>query len=304
MSAGSDEALPEQIVDAKNLVTRRRKWLLIATFFVAYALATFTVAEIHQRHVESQRLAAKILAQGYAQRIQERLHSALISTYVLSSIVKQSRGQVENFEAIAAELITLFPSVSALQLAPDGVIRESYPLRGNEAAIGHDLLADRARNREAAEAVTTQQLTLAGPFDLIQGGVGAVGRMPVFMVNERGESHFWGFANALIKIQTLIEAAGLSGLTNAGYFYELWRINPDTEQRQVFVGSSERPLVGAVEYVITVFGGRWILSIAPSSGWISTSDYVEIFGYSLVVALIVTLLQYFCLRALLAVRDR
>ena len=281
---------------------RRRKWLLIATFLVAYLAATAIAAQIHQSHVAAQRLATRMLAQGYAQRIQERLQTALVSTYVLASVVKQSGGHVHNFDAVAAELVTLFPSVSALQLAPDGVIRNSYPLQGNEAAIGHDLLADRKRNREAATAITTQQLTLAGPFNLLQGGVGAVGRLPVFLANERNESHFWGFANALIRIPTLLDAAGLGGLAQAGYRYELWRINPDTEDRQVFARSDDQALVDPVEYVITVYNGRWMLSLAPADGWITTTDYTEIFGYSMIAAWIVTLLQYFGIGALLRER--
>lgn len=303
MSAEHIDSISAPIV-APDLLLRRRKWLLMATFLLAYVLAASITAHVHETHAESRRLAVKMLAQGYAQRIQERLQTALVSTYVLASVVKQSGGQLHNFPDVAAELITLFPSVSALQLAPDGVIQESYPLEGNEAAIGHDLLADRKRNREAAAAITTQQLTLAGPFNLIQGGVGAVGRLPVFISNERNESHFWGFANALIRIPNLLDAAGLGGLAKAGYRYELWRLNPDTEQRQVFASSGEQPLVAPVEYVITVFGGRWILSLAPEEGWTTAADYIEIFGYSLGVALIVTLLQYFGIRALLGVENR
>ncbi|MBI4984574.1 MAG: CHASE domain-containing protein [Rhodocyclales bacterium] len=281
-----------------DVLSRRRRALLIVTFLLAYVVAAAIAAYVHETRADSRRLATKILAQGYAQRIQERLQTALVSTYVLASVVKQSGGRVQHFNDVAAELITLFPSVSALQLAPDGVIQECYPLQGNEAAIGHDLLADRKRNREAAVAITTQQLTLAGPFKLIQGGVGAVGRLPVFLTNERGDSHFWGFANALVRIPTLLDAAGLNTLAKAGYRYELWRIHPDSEQRDVFARSGDLAPVAPVEYVITVFGGRWILSLAPDEAEATAVDYAKILGLSLLVALAVTLLQQLALRAL------
>jgi sensor domain CHASE-containing protein len=301
MAAASIDDQPQQASKTTSIL-RRRKWILIATFVVTYLLAAVIAGHINETHSDSRRLATQMIAQGYAQRLQERLQTALVSTYVLASVVKQSGGQVSNFNNVAAELITLFPGVSALQLAPDGVIQEIYPLAGNEAAIGHDLLADRKRNREAAAAITTQQLTLAGPFNLIQGGVGAVGRLPVFITNERNDSHFWGFANALIRIPNLLEAAGFDGLTKAGYRYELARINPDTEQRQVFARSGEQPPVAPVEYVITVYNGHWILSLAPENGWMTVRNYVEIFAYGLLVACIATLLQFFCIRALLATR--
>lgn len=279
--------------------SQRRKWLLITTFCISYLLAALIASHIHQSHVSSQRLSTTLLAQGYAQRIQERLQTALVSTYILASVVKQAHGQVSNFDDVAAELITLFPSVSALQLAPDGIIRDIYPLAGNEAAVGHDLLGDRKRNREAAAAITMQQLTLAGPFNLVQGGVGAVGRLPIFLPNETNQSYFWGFANVLVRISTLLDAAGLNGLAKAGYHYELWRTHPDTEERQIFARNGEQPLVAPVDYVITVYNGRWILSLAPMDGWMTSMDYIEIFGYSLIAALIVTALQYLGWRALI-----
>lgn len=285
-----------------NPLAIRRRWLLLGTFAVTFALAAVALGLVHESHVSTQRLATQMLAQGYAQRIQERLQTALVSTYVLASTVKQSGGHVANFNDVASELITLFPGVSAMQLAPDGVIEEIYPLKGNEAAIGHDLLGDRKRNREAVNAITTQQLTLGGPFKLVQGGVGAAGRMPVFMTNARHERHFWGFAIALVRIPSLLDAAGLTDLAKSGYRYELWRVHPDTEERDVFARSDNRPLVSPVEYVITVYNGRWFLSLVPQEGWLTTTDYLEIFGYALAVALVVTLLQYLALRAVLAPR--
>ncbi|MCK9283230.1 MAG: CHASE domain-containing protein [Rhodocyclaceae bacterium] len=294
------ESTPESSVPfgGKAALPRRCKWILVATFFMAYAFAASIATYIHMAHLSSKRFSTQMLAQEYAQRIQERLQTALVSTHVLASVVRQSNGQLRNFNDVATDLLSLFPSVSALQLAPDGVIREVYPLEGNQAAIGHDLLSDSKRNREAVAAITTRQLTLAGPFNLIQGGVGAVGRMPVFLVDERGDSNFWGFAIALIRIPHLLESAGLDGLARSGYRYELWRTHPDTEQKHVFASSGAVPEDPA-EYVVTIFNGRWILSISPAAGWITMPDYIEIFGIGLIGALIITGFQYLALRILL-----
>lgn len=299
MSAVPD-ARPEPSVAMPDL-KRRRRILLAATFVVAYVFGAVFFGYLHELHVEVRRSETKLIAQGYAQRIQERLQTALVSTHILGSMVKQSRGDLPNFDENAAELLTLFPSVSALQLAPDGVIREIYPLAGNEAAIGHDLLADRKRNREAAAAVTTRQLTLAGPFKLVQGGMGTVGRLPVFLANERGETYFWGFAIALIRIPNLLDASGINGLARSGYQYELWRLHPDTDQKEAFARSGTAP-ENPVEYVFTVPNGRWVLALAPENGWLDAGDYFEIFGLSLVAAVVVTILQYGALQMLLAKR--
>ena len=301
MSVAQDDSL-DSSAGRPNL-TQRRRILLALTFVVAYLFGTVFFGYLHQMHVEARRIETRMLAQGYAQRIQERLQTALVSTHVLASMVKQVGGQLPRFDDEAAELLTLFPSVSALQLAPDGIIRDVYPLEGNEAALGHDLLADRKRNREAAAAITTRQMTLAGPFKLVQGGMGAVGRMPVFLRNERGDVYFWGFAIALIRVPSLLDSAGLNGLAKSGYRYEVWRSHPDTDEKEVFARSGDIPPDNPVEYVVTVPNGRWVLAIAPEDGWLSNTDYVEIFGLSLIAAVIVTLLQYAAQRALLGKRS-
>lgn len=280
-------------------LTRKIRWILLATFLLTYTGAALVATYIHYEHVEVQRIAAQALAQEHAQRIQERLQSAMVSTHVLASVIRQSNGTVASFNDVATDMLSLFPQVSALELAPDGVVREVYPLEGNEAALGHDLLADKQRNREAVAAIMTRQLTLAGPFNLVQGGVGVVGRMPVFLAAEQGRERFWGFAIALIRIPGLLESTGLGNLAKSGYRYELWQINPDTEKKHVFASGGTAAPEKPAEYVVTIFNGRWILSISPEAGWLTLLDYFEIFGASLIGALAITGFQYVVIRMLL-----
>ena len=63
--------------------------------------------------------------------------------------MQQGGGKIDNFEATAIGMLPYYPGAASLQLAPDGVIREIVPLAGNEKAIGHNLLADPTRNKEA-----------------------------------------------------------------------------------------------------------------------------------------------------------
>ena len=276
--------------------------VLVGTLVVASLLAALNVALLTRSLVENKRIETRTIAQGYAQRLQDQIQNAMVSTYVLASVIKQNGGKTDTFEEAATELITMFPSVSALQLAPDGIIQHIVPRKGNEAAIGHDLLSDKLRNREAAAAITLRQLTLAGPFELVQGGMGAVGRLPVFIKKPQNDSHFWGFAIALIRIPRLIESAGLGSLARSGYQYELWRIHPETEKRQIFARNSDQDLDRPVEYVVTIYGERWVLSITPENGWISPAEVLPIVGLNFVGILAVVVLQYLGIRLLLVRR--
>nr|WP_255496651.1 EAL domain-containing protein [Aquitalea sp. LB_tupeE] len=158
----------------------------------------------------------------------------------------------------------------SLQLAPGGVVRQIYPLKGNEKAIGHNLLADPARNKEAFMARDSGQMTLAGPFTLVQGGMGAVGRMPVFLNHERGVPPvFWGFAIALVRFPDVLQNAGLDWLPRRGYRYSLWRQHPDSHQIQVLATSEPKAVTldDPVHYTIDMPNGTWTLDVEPRDGW-------------------------------------
>ena len=71
-----------------------------------------------------------------------------------------------------------------------GVISQVYPLAGNEKSVGFNQLADALQNKEALRARDSGQMTLTGPINLVQGGVGVVARLPI-MLDEQGAPRFW-----------------------------------------------------------------------------------------------------------------
>ena len=134
----------------------------------------------------------------------------------------------------------------ALMRAVEADLRQVVPLAGNEGAIGHDLLQDQTRNKEALLARDSGKLTLAGPFDLMQVGLGAVARLPVFLDDKQGVPAFWGFTTVLIRFPQVLDKTLLSGLTARGFGYHLWRIHPDSGKKHVITESVSFPLLAAV----------------------------------------------------------
>lgn len=175
-------------------------------------------------HNESDRLRADLHLQaeaGYkAKMIEQRLARALMATRMLEVQLRLNKGSRENFAVYAQEILATTPGVSNIQLAPEGIITDIYPLAGNEKAIGHNILKDDRRRDEARKAVSTRKTTLAGPFKLIQGGVAVIGRQPVFVDNGDKEA-FWGFASALVHLDSLLSTAQLQELELQGLAYEL-----------------------------------------------------------------------------------
>ncbi len=247
---------------------------------------------------EMKRSAARGVAYASALRLSQRVQEAVGPAYMLAALVQRGNGQVDQFEAVATDLLQQFPMARAVELAPGGVITQVYPLPGNEGIIGHDLLRDKARNREAHLAVARKQLTLAGPFELKQGGLGAVGRFPVFQYTPDGRQEFWGFTIVLLRVPELLAAAGFVQLTGEGYGFELCRVPPDEEQCTPFYRQGSGTLDDPVRVTVDVPNGRWTLSLAPDGGWSSPWDWSGVLLHGVGLAALLGALQALLLRSL------
>jgi diguanylate cyclase (GGDEF)-like protein len=238
-----------------------------SVFLVSAMVAAGLIWQLETRLIQLERARVANLAANYSHAIQSNIERALSASYAVAALVRQGNGRVDNFEAVAGEMLPYYPGLSALMLAPAGVIRQAFPFVGNEKAIGHDLLKDPARTKEAFLARDTGKLTLAGPFNLVQGGLGAAGRLPVFLQGTEPKPSFWGFSSVLIRFPDVLKSAHLADLTRQGMDYELFRIHPDSGNKQVIDASSFSPLIDPVADRLEVPNATWTLNVAPSRGW-------------------------------------
>ncbi|RLA36957.1 MAG: hypothetical protein DRR03_03205 [Gammaproteobacteria bacterium] len=218
------------------------------------------------RRIEAARVTASGLALAEATALREQLVRSVSSVQALGSIIRQF-GHVPDFPALAEDMIASYGGITNLQLAPDGVIRTIHPLSGNERALGLDLLDPATPGSTAARAaIAEHRLTLAGPLELVQGGVAMIARSPVFMGETEGDGHFWGFATALISIEDLIRSARLKHrLELAGFDFSLAQFGGTSGQP--FSASAEGPLRDPITFRFDVAGKNWELALAPRSGW-------------------------------------
>lgn len=222
-----------------------------------------------------------------AAAIERRLTHSLSSTYILAQEVRRSNGQFRDFDHFAKEVMQTLGGVSSLQLAPDGITQKIYPLAGNEKGIGHNLLLSDERKQEAWEAINSKTLTLAGPFMLVQGRMGMVGRNPVFL-EKNGRQHFWGFATAHIYLDELLSFTELDQLKQKGYAFELSRVHPDTGAIDIFARSGQPLNEQQVSKRVKV----------PNDEWTMTMSRPTDFTFQIMVGLIVSLITA-CIFALL-----
>jgi len=189
----------------------------IPTFYAATALVLILffghsyLGIVFENTRQNQRLALTHKISQQIHSIQTALLDAESPLFTLADILTVRKGEFPDFEQHAEYLLQDNPLVSGLFLVPGGVVSTAYPLAGNEAAIGHDLLKDPARRTEVIEAMNTNQIVLAGPVNMRQGGEGLFARKPVFW-EENGEHRFWGLVVALIRWETVLETFDFKSL--------------------------------------------------------------------------------------------
>ena len=250
---------------------RRHRLLALLVFITSLALLGTLSWQFEQRRSDAQRASILTVAGDQAQSIASRLQRLLSSTYLMAAMVRANPTDLSQFETLANELLPMYPGVTALSLSPDGVVRYVAPLDSNRSLLNFDQLNDPRQGPEARRTRDSRQLTLAGPLQLAQGGLGVVGRLPIYLpeVNDK-DSRFWGFANVAIRFPQALANTGLDGLVELGYHYELWRKLPDGSHQRIaasWPAEVTSPLKDPVNKTLSVPNGEWMLSVAPRGGW-------------------------------------
>ena len=243
-------------------------WVALSVFVVALLVCSALAWNLDQRAARNEQLRVAALTSSYAHTIQSTLERSLSTAYAMASMVRQGQGQVSDFEGVASELLARYPGVSAIGLAPGGVVQRVAPLVGNEKLIGFNPLSDPQQAKEARLASDTGNLTLTGPIPLIQGGIGMVGQLPVFLNDTDGKPTYWGMVYVVMPLPQALIDTRLEQLTVNGLQYELWRMHPDTHDKQVMLTSSALGMpAGPVTQLLDTPNGKWSLSVAPIVGW-------------------------------------
>lgn len=169
------------------------------------------------------------------------------------------------FLTFAAGLYAGSSGVRAIQLFPPEGLELVYPLRTNEkVAIGglKSLLADDRPEvvADLAHAIQTRNLSLSGPYELKQGGLGLVARKAIF----HGEE-FWGFAVIVLDMPPLLDLAGVEPAASSDMVLAL-----KDDKGKVFSGDPGIFDSNPVTMEIVLPEHEWILAAIPAGGWQNT----------------------------------
>lgn len=254
-----DEKIPvcmaKKNIRSEKANNRPVLWGLLTFLLTGALCASLVYLELRVRKNESDKQLYTV-AETIRSRIQQSLQYSLSATQTMALTLNRE-GVPVNFDSVARYVLSYNKFIDALQLAPQGVIQWIYPLEDHRAVLGYDVLSDPLRRTEALKALEKRELFFAGPFVLKQGGLGIVGRLPVFL-NDK----FWGFSAVVIRMNTLLIAAGIDTTGESGYYYQLSKVNPYTGKEEFFL-PNKNSKHRAYEISVSVPDGAWKLSVVP-----------------------------------------
>lgn len=192
------------------------------------------------------------------QNIDQSLKNSYTATLSLA-LTLNDRGEPVGFEKVGAQLVDSNSMLQAVQLVPDGIIKYTYPLKGNESVLGLNVFKE--SNQVAVGALKTidsRSMYFSGPIKLRQGGYGIIGRLPLF-----NDGKFWGFSAVVMKLNAFLAQAGVYNHTNKKFFFQFSKIHEHTGKETFFLPAKKEFKKGTYESIFLP-DGDWKLYIAVS----------------------------------------
>lgn len=260
-----------EIIEPKQRGLRRHDahivWLplllLLAGLIIAHRVAWLH----HQADLEQLREETLAKLEPIRNELSRQVFSAVHLSEGIASLIAIEDGIAPaRFQALAAELMARSDSIRNIAFAPDNIVTDVYPLVGNEAVLGLRYAETPSQWPGVQRMMIENRLVVAGPVQLVQGGVGIVARRPIRVKDRSGASRYWGLTSTVIDFPTLLgRVAPLAD--NAELQWALRGVDGTAEQGDLFAGEAAVFLANPVITDVPLPSGAWQLGAIPTNAW-------------------------------------
>ena len=272
----------EEVVQLNKL---KRKTGLFFIIVMSVMLICFNF--LIQFEVNKEKISASYTAEDTVRKIETQLGRYLENSEMFKNIISSKHTiSDEQFNQLASYMKKNKNVIEAYELAPNGIIEKAYPLKGNEKVIGMNTLELPERQKEANIARKSGEYTIAGPYELKQGGTGALLFDPIY-INDGNEKKFWGFSILVLNWDAFLEELEVDKLEDATYHFKVWK-EGNKGKHVTIMSCGHSSLNHTLSVACEVPNDTWYFEIVPFQGWIPMS--YKIFG-SIVSVLVAILLS-------------
>ena len=271
----------DKIINKKTM----RLWTGLV-FVVTFILILICSYLLNLNQKKDKELKAVYTADTTVNRLEAQLNKYLAQSDLMKHIVENGY-DIDNadFSTLSSLIEDDSHIIEAYELARDGIVSQIYPFEGNEEALGLNILENAERKKEANLAKDSGEYTIAGPFELIQGGTGALLFDPIYLTDNNGNENFWGFSILVINWDNFISQIDLDKLEEAGYRYQIWKKDLYTGEKIVIAQGQNFIPDDTLQVACEVPNETWYFEIAPNDGWVSESQIISRAFIAFIIAL-------------------
>lgn len=195
--------------------TNRAYWGGLTLAAVLYCMTMLLVVERLANSIQADaEREQRTIVEDQAESIKARLELFIFSDiYTANSIATLLSVDPEfvllRFDELARNAVSRGLFIRNIGLAPNNIIQRIYPLERNEKALGLNFADYPEQLRTVNLAREQQSVFLAGPLELVQGGLGIIARFPVFS-DFPNNQEYWGTVSVVIDVDPLLKASELN----------------------------------------------------------------------------------------------
>ena len=247
----------------------KRKWIPFGILIVfVIGTAVLVRSEIQSASVQKRQKEAQTALSFFYENLSvnfEKLNYAKQLSYTDPYLDKD----LTLFEQVSLRLLAEYSAIEAIAYFEGDTLTAVYPKEEYGEVVGKEL-------REFSYSYTLAKVikdgVIEGPEQL------GVNQKDVFLFLYPMivENEYKGEIAAALDRDYVISQMGLGFLEEAGYDYELWRVNSMGENKNVIaVSDSSIDFSDAVKFTFSL-PAVWTLSIIPENGWFSVKQRVAV----------------------------
>lgn len=261
----------------------------LIAFLTALIVGVFLLHNLEK----DEKTTGKYMAQITEKRVRARLDQYSMLSALLGNYISAGENLDENtFSELAEKIPNEDGVIKAFELAPEGIVTDIYPKQGNEGAFGLDMLQEHERKKDAILARDSGKYTLGGPYQLKQGGTGALLFNPVYQDNNSEQGEFWGFVILVIDWDRFIGEINLDYLSDADFCYRIWTYDRGSSDKIILAESQDNMSDNILTVECTVPNNTWYFDIIPSRGWIPRFYQIMCIVISCIFSLLIATVFY------------
>lgn len=259
--------------DAPAPAGRLRLWgallagLAIVLFGVVAAEAVY-----RDRVIADQRAAALNEAGTLRARLETLINSDILLVRGVAALLSADPViSPERLNPIAREVLRDRPNVRSFAVSRGYRVHYVFPLTGNEAVLGLDYRTVPDQLPGVEQAMTTGEIVVVGPVELVQGGAALIARAPIMAPRMLGDNdgRALGVVSMPVDFASVMLQAGLLA-EGSGVRLALRDLSVAGGSARVFFGDPSLFENGGIESIrldITIPGRTWQLAAVPVEGW-------------------------------------